>query len=74
MCTLYPQIIMDKRQYKFQRLYPRPQTTKINGRCCDPLGRSTILTESGTEAPTSDFRDYGYAIFRKRDCCSGATP
>lgn len=74
MCSYYPQIIMDKRQYKLQRLYPRPQTEKINGKCCDPIGRSTILTESGTEAPLSTFRDFGYAIFRKRDCCSGAFP
>ena len=74
MCSYYPQIIMDKRQYKLQRLYPRPQTLKINGKCCDPIGRSTILSESGTEAPLTSFRDFGYAIFRKRDCCSGVYP
>lgn len=74
MCSYYPQIIMDKRQYKLQRLYPRPQTTKINGKCCDPIGRTTVLTESGTEAPLSSFRDFGYAIFRKRDCCAGVYP
>lgn len=74
MCSYYPQIIMDKRQYKLQRLYPRPQTEKINGKCCDPIGRTTVLTESGTEAPLTSFRDFGYGIFRKRDCCSGAFP
>lgn len=74
MCSYYPQIIMDKRQYKLQRLTPKPQTVKINGKCCDPIGRTTILTESGTEAPLSSFKDFGYAIFRKRDCCSGAFP
>lgn len=68
------QPIMDKRQYKFQRLAPFPQTEKIRGLCCDPIGRSTILVESGTEAPASVFRDFGYVLFRKRDCCSGAWP
>jgi conjugal transfer pilus assembly protein TraU len=68
------QPVMDKRQYKFQRLAPFPQTKKINGNCCDPIGRSTILVEAGTEAPASVFRDFGYMIFRKRDCCSGAWP
>jgi conjugal transfer pilus assembly protein TraU len=74
MCGYYPEIIMDKRQYKFQRLAPIPQTRKINGRCCDPIGRSTILAESGTQAPLPNMRDFSYAIFRKRDCCSGVTP
>ncbi|ABO59514.1 MULTISPECIES: TraU family protein [Caballeronia] len=72
MCGYYPQIIMDKRQYKFTRLYPIPQTAKINGRCCDPIGRSTILTQTNTELPMPGWRDFGYAIFRKRDCCGGA--
>lgn len=68
------QPIMDKRQYKFSRLLPFPQTEKINGNCCGPIGRSTILVESGTEVPASSYRDFGYVIFRKRDCCSGAWP
>lgn len=70
----YPQVIMDKRQYKITRLFPKPQTAKINGKCCDPIGRSTILGQSSTEAPTSEAKDYGYAIFRKRDCCTGVYP
>ncbi len=74
MCGYYPQLIMDKRQYKFERLLPFPQTKKIAGKCCDPMGRSTLLVESATEAPLSSFKDFGYAIFRKRDCCSGVQP
>lgn len=68
------QPIMNKRQYKFSRLLPYPETEKINGKCCGPIGRSTILVESGTQAPATSFRDFGYTIFRKRDCCSGAWP
>lgn len=68
------QPIMDKRQYKITRVWPVPQTKKIMGRCCDPIGRTTMLIESGMEVPAPKYRDFGYAIFRKRDCCSGAWP
>jgi conjugal transfer pilus assembly protein TraU len=63
---------MDKRQYKISRLYPVPQTGPILGLCCSPIGRSTILYEVGTQAPIPKAKDYGYIVFRKRDCCSGA--
>ncbi len=71
MCSYYPQIIMDKRAYKVTRLYYKPQTQKVNGRCCDPVGRSTILSAVGAEVPMVG-EDVGYMIFRKRDCCQGA--
>lgn len=70
MCGYIPQLIMDKRQYKFGRVLPFPEP-KLFGSCCSPIGRSTILSESGTQAPITSMRDFGYAIFRKRDCCSG---
>ena len=71
MCGYYPQIIMDKRAYKISRLYYRPQTEKINGKCCDPIGRSTVLNSPGTAVPIVG-EDIGYILFRKRDCCQGA--
>lgn len=70
MCGYYPKIIMDKRAYKLSRLYYRPQTTKINGKCCDPLGRTTIHNSPGAEVPIVG-EDIGYLLFRKRDCCQG---
>jgi conjugal transfer pilus assembly protein TraU len=70
MCGYLPELIMDKRQYKFSRILPFPES-KILGKCCSPIGRSTILVESGTQAPLTSMRDFSYAIFRKRDCCSG---
>lgn len=70
MCGYIPKLIMDKREYKLTRLLPFPEP-KILGGCCQPIGRSTILSESGTQAPTPSMKDFGYAIFRKRDCCSG---
>jgi conjugal transfer pilus assembly protein TraU len=52
-------------------LYPVPQTSKIAGKCCQPLGRSTILWGAGKEFPFEG-EDFSYQIFRKRNCCQGA--
>nr|WP_274534909.1 TraU family protein [Rhodoferax antarcticus] len=65
-------LVMQKSQYKIQRIFPVPQTAKLPlGGCCSPIGRSSILMEIGTQAPTKGFRDFGYQVFRKRDCCAG---
>jgi conjugal transfer pilus assembly protein TraU len=68
-CGMYYQPIMDKSQYKYQMTYPVPQTSKINGRCCQPFGRSTVLWGSGKSFPVSG-EDFAYQIFRKRTCCA----
>jgi conjugal transfer pilus assembly protein TraU len=72
LCGYYPQILMDKTQYKYSMLYPVPQTRKIAGRCCQPFGRSTILWGAGREIPQIG-EDFSYLIFRKRNCCEGAS-
>lgn len=64
--------IMNKKQYKVSRIFPLPQTALVNGTCCSPIGRSTVLVEPGTQAPVPQSKDFGYMVFRKRDCCSGA--
>lgn len=69
VCGFYPQPIMDKTNYKFQMVYPFPQTEKIYGKCCQPFGRSSILWGSGKEVPYIG-EDFSYQIFRKRDCCA----
>jgi len=69
-CGMYPQILMDKTNYKYQLLHPVPQTQKISGRCCQPYGRSTILIEPNKEHPYRG-EDASWQIFRKRDCCAG---
>jgi len=69
-CGYYPQLLMDKTNYKYQMHFPFPQN-KINGKCCQPLGRSTILWGAGKEVPAIG-EDYAYMIFRKRNCCQGA--
>jgi len=72
LCGLYPQIIMDKTNYKSQMLFPIPNTAKIAGRCCQPYGRTTVLTGAGKEIPYIG-EDFAYQIFRKRSCCGGST-
>lgn len=71
MCGYSLQPIMDKTGYKYQMLYPVAQTLKIEGKCCQPLGRSTILWGAGREYPIMG-EDFSYQIFRKRNCCQGA--
>jgi len=75
MCGYYPQLLMDKTNYKYQMHFPVAQD-KINGRCCQPLGRSTMLWGVAKEIPNMPLieggEDFAYMIFRKRDCCQGA--
>jgi conjugal transfer pilus assembly protein TraU len=56
-----PEPIMNKMQYKTNRLLPFPDMM------CTPIGRPLMLQEIGTTAP--QFKDYGYMIFGKKDCC-----
>ena len=58
-----PEFIMDKRQYKISRTLP------FLDNMCMPVGRPTIVQETGTSRPQD--KDFGYFIFRKKDCCAG---
>lgn len=69
-CGLYPQVLMDKTNYKAQMLYPIPNTKKVDGKCCHPYGRTTTIWGSGKEYPYKG-EDFTYQIFRKRNCCGG---
>lgn len=70
LCGPYYQPRMDKRAYKTQMVYPIPNTKKINGKCCQPFGRSTVLWGAGREYPAKG-EDFGYMLFRKKNCCVG---
>ena len=64
-----PELIMDKRQYKTNRIFP------FADNMCTPIGRPLLLQETGAARPTD--KDYGYFVFQKRDCCqpiAGAAP
>ena len=56
-----PQLIMDKRQYKTNRIFPFPDDM------CTPIGRPLLLQEVGTSRLTD--KDYGYFVLQKKDCC-----
>lgn len=71
MCGYYPNIMPDITDYKYAMAYPIPQTEKILGKCCQPIGRSTILWGAGREFPVAG-EDFSYYVYRKRDCCQGA--
>lgn len=66
-CSNYPQVITSKSRYKFTML---GQTDKINGKCCQPLGRTSILWGAGKEIPLLR-EDFQYIMFKKRNCCEG---
>lgn len=72
MCGYFPQIVMDKRQWKYSMIYPRPQSSPdAFGHCCQPLGRTTLFWGSGRSYPIQG-EDFIYSMFRKRDCCQSA--
>lgn len=68
-CGYYIEPIMKKSNYKYQMIWPVRQTSKIEGRCCQPYGRTTQLWQPGRQFPFGG-EDFAYQIFRKRDCCS----
>lgn len=53
-----------------QVIFPRPNTQKVDGKCCHPLGRTTTIWGAGKEFPIKG-ESFAYQLFRKRDCCSG---
>lgn len=64
LCGKYPMPIIRKTQYKTQMTYPVPATS--GG--CHPLGRSDLIWSSGKQFPYKG-EDFGYLIWRKRNCC-----
>lgn len=70
LCGPYFLPVMDKRAYKTQLTYPIPSTAQLDGRCCQPFGRSTILWGAGKEYPVRG-EDFAFLLFRKRNCCVG---
>ena len=72
VCNGHVQMLMDKRGYKTQMVYPIPMTGGSDGsgpnRCCQPLGRTTQIWGIGREYPIKG-EDFGYQVFRKRNCC-----
>ena len=70
LCGPYFEPAMDKGAYKLSLLYPIAATDKLDGKCCQPLGRTTVLWGAGKEYPVRG-EDFAFMLFRKRDCCVG---
>jgi conjugal transfer pilus assembly protein TraU len=66
ICQPTPSPIIKKSQYRTQIVNPVSATNASLG--CNPLGRSTILYESGRIKPSIG-EEFGYLIWRKRNCC-----
>ena len=63
LCSKYPMPIIKKSQYRLQMTYPIPTTSN-----CYPLGHTEVLWQGGKEFPYKG-SDFGYLVWRKRDCC-----
>jgi len=57
----FPQLVMDKRQYKTSRTWPWLDNM------CTPIGRPLPFQEAGAAGP--NHKDYGYFVFQRKDCC-----
>lgn len=63
LCEKYIMPIINKSQYRFQMTYPTPSTSD-----CYPMGYTEVTWQGGKEFPYKG-SDFGYLIWRKRDCC-----
>ena len=63
LCGKYPMPVIKKSQYRYQMTYPIPEIFS-----CKRIGQSEILWQGGREFPVKG-EDFGYLIWRKRDCC-----
>lgn len=67
LCGKYFMPVIRKSQYRTQMTYPRAQTQE-----CQPFGKTEVLWQGGREYPYQG-EDFGYLIWRRRDCCLCAT-
>lgn len=70
-CRKYKMPIMDKRQYRFQMVNPLPH---VNGPfTCPAIGATSVTWESLKSFPVKG-EDYGFLVWRKRNCCVTPIP
>jgi len=70
-CRKYKMPIMDKRQYRFQMVNPVRHTK--GPFTCPAIGVTSVPYESGKSFPIKG-EDYGYLVWRKRNCCVTVVP
>ena len=66
LCNKYIMPILKKSQYRIQMTNPTPT---VNGKyACSPIGASTLPPDAGRAYPVGG-EDFGYLLWRKRNCC-----
>lgn len=63
MCGKYPMPVIKKSQYRLQMTFPIPEFSS-----CKRIGQTEVLWQGGREFPIWG-EDFGFLIWRKRDCC-----
>jgi conjugal transfer pilus assembly protein TraU len=66
LCGRYPMPVIRKSQYRSQLTNPIPSSVGPFG--CQPFGATTTMYESGKSIPIIG-ENYGFLIWRKRNCC-----
>lgn len=67
LCEKSPQILMDKRQYRYQLTQPKAITS--GPFTCPPLGFPTQTYDTGVTVPIKG-EDFGVLLWGKRNCCA----
>ena len=67
ICEKYPSVILPKSRYRYQMTNPKPSASEPDG--CKPFGNTTSIWGAWHEYPYKG-EDFGYLIWRKRNCCS----
>ena len=67
ICSTIRSPFLAKSRYRYQMVNPVP-TTGRGG--CHPFGATTTTWEGGHEYPVKG-EDFGYLVWRKRNCCIG---
>ena len=68
ICSDFPTFLLVKSQYKFQLLYPIPNTTIVGGPCCSPLGRTQLRWGLAKTYPV-DGDDFVFLLWKLQRCC-----
>lgn len=68
MCnTLYPDMFLDKSEWKYSISFPISQTA-YSPKCCNAFGETDAAWNSGASFPYKG-EDFNYVMYHERDCC-----
>jgi conjugal transfer pilus assembly protein TraU len=67
LCSQHLNFILPKSRYRYQMTAPLPTAKEPKG--CNPFGHSTAVWGAKHEYPYQG-EDFGYLIWRKRNCCA----